>query len=259
MSQSERIAELDRLLRDFCGALSVQPLQDGSFSLATPFLFGDGDALPIIAEHSDDGWRLTDRGGAAAHLFFDDIELTEARMNALGRLAGSDGCELDNSLVLAADLDAAPSAYDLADFIQAVAHIGAIAGLERRQPYQWYVTQVREEVETWVPEQSVERQWTPPEDTVKAYRADLKITAPQDVVIFIAGTDDKADRSALTARMYKDWEVPVIPVAAYNPATVTSASVTHLQDFVGDQAVVPVEPGDYMRFRRALADVGVSL
>src|SRR4051812_37020673 len=119
--------------------LDVTELADGSsFALSTPFLFPDGDGYPVVLERSDAGWRFTDRGGSAGHLFFDDVELTEYRLNFVRRLARQDGLTLSNDFILSSDVYAElPTPVELADFIQAVARVGGAAALERQtsEPY----------------------------------------------------------------------------------------------------------------------------
>jgi hypothetical protein len=111
----------------------------------------------------------------------------------------------------------------------------------------------------WVPAQSVEPNWSPPQDREKAYRADLHIQTRRPVALFIAGNDEKADSSALSVLRYREWEVPETSLAAFNPEQVSPPSIEHMNHFIGRDSVVPVPPDDYTALRRSLTDKGVEL
>lgn len=120
----------EALAEQFRSKITMYELDDGSFSFCSPFIYGDGDGLPIVLEHVDEGWRLTDRGGAASHLFFDDIKLTAKRLAFIRRVAEIDGYLMSEHYELSTEPQAEmPNAFDVADFIQGVAMIRAVLAL----------------------------------------------------------------------------------------------------------------------------------
>lgn len=236
----------ERLMREFCSMLDVTPLPGGAFALSTPFLFGDGDGLPVILEPDHDGWRFSDRGGAASHLFFDEDEMTPARWGFVRRSAESDGLNLSDTYVLTSDAyDSLPTAVDLADFIQAVARVGAVGAMERH-PHEAYIRTVRTEVVRWLPDNvAAEHPWHHPADRLRTYPADLHITrypvrgASGEIplaLFFVAG-DLKASNSALAAAAYQRWPSEVVSVAAYRPGLI-APSRNKLIDYFGPENVV---------------------
>lgn len=248
-------------LHDFCGMLDVTELDAHTFVISTPFTFGDGDAYPLIVEKRDDNWRLTDRGGAAAHLFFDDLPMTEARASQIARIGEARGFFVSDGLALSSDLDGPPTAFDIADLIEAVGRVGVIADLAR-PAYTQYVHAVRREVESWVGDEAFQGPWTPSQDVAKAYPADALIQGPgsEPVALFVAGNDEKANRSVVISQRYKTWNIAAKPIAAYHPS-VPPPAVVHLRDFIGDQGgvVVEVPPDDYEPLRDAFRSVGVAV
>lgn len=110
--------------------LSVTELQAGGWSIGTPFIYGDGDGLPVVLERHEEGWRFTDRGSAASHLFFDEVKVTPDVMAFLRRLADANGYGFSDDGVLTSEwFDDIPDVFDLADFIQGVAQIQAARAL----------------------------------------------------------------------------------------------------------------------------------
>jgi hypothetical protein len=119
-----------QLLADVPAWFTVDELQDGGWSIGTPFIYGDGDGLPVVLEHGAGGWRFTDRGSAASHLFYDDVEVTPAVLAFLQRLADAGGYGFDGGVLTSEWTADMPTVFDLADFIQAVAQIQAARALE---------------------------------------------------------------------------------------------------------------------------------
>jgi hypothetical protein len=252
----------DQVFGQFCEMLKVYPLSGGAFSLATPFMFGDGDGLPIILEPVDGGWQLTDRGSASGHLFFDE-EMTEARWDFVRRVADHDGLNMSDQFVLSSDVfDALPSAIDVADFIQSVARIGAVGGIPPRS-LDRYITTIRTEVQRWLSPviERHEHWYDRQHDPHRTYTADLRANSPggRDVVMFFVATDKKASDSALALTKYHDWKLGVGELVAYRPG-LAKPSLRRLQDSVENPdfvIAVPQSEPDYLR--NFLPRIGLDL
>jgi hypothetical protein len=245
----------------FCDLLKVYALRDGAFSLATPFMFGDGDGLPVILEPVESGWRLTDRGNASGHLFFDQ-DMTEARWDFVRRIADYDGLNISDQFVLSSDVfDSLPSAIDVADFIQSVARLGAVGGFAVR-PQDRYITKVRTEVQRWLPRGVArDEHWNDPtHDPYKTYTADLRVaSAERPVVMFFVATDKKASDSALALTKYHEWGLQVRQLIAYRPG-LSRPSRRRLEDSVDDPLFVVGVPQDEPDFLRSfLPRIGLEL
>jgi hypothetical protein len=253
-----------RLLGPFCSMLDVTELSDGAFALSTPFLFPDGDGYPIVLERENGGWRFTDRGGAAGHLFFDDVDVTDYRLNFMRRAVERDGLSLSEDYVLSSDTYAeVPTAVELADFLQAVARVGSVTALERVTADR-YLSTIRDQVKSWIPEGLRVPNWHPREDGRGHYPADLWVASerPSPVIMFFVASALKASTSTISLMQYREWGIDHVPVVAYKPRSLTSPSVFRLQNAVRhDEHVVPVSPGDlgYRGLRRVLQESGVAI
>ncbi len=252
------------LLARFCSTLDVDELNDGSFALTTPFFFPDGDGYPVILERNNGGWRFTDRGGSASHLFFDEVELTDYRLNFMRKAVVQDGLSMSENFVLSSEtFDELPTPVDLADFVQAVARIGGVTALERQEADR-YTTTVRDQVAAWVPASRCTVRWRPAQDHARAFEADLCLEphGPVPVVMFFVASPLKASNSTVSLMQYQRWNIEHRPMVAYKPGSLTSRSVYWLQNAVGtDEHVVPIAPKKfgYERLQTILSDVGVPL
>lgn len=258
----------DALHDDLCRSFRVRADGPDEIVVSSPFLFDDGDVLPVFLQRSDAGWSLSDRGMAVSHLFFDEFQFTEARFARIAQLVGVHAARLSDSHEITLALETTPTAFDVATFLQLVAQVQGVALTSRTDRDQSrYVTTLRVSVEERLQTADYEENWSPPEvkDRTKAnYRADLHIHAVSgvDVVLFAASTSDKANVSALTMGQFKRFAADreFSPILAYHPDRVTSEAVYRFQDEVETaEAAVPVQPGEYRPLVRALRERGVDL
>jgi Domain of unknown function DUF1828 len=124
----ERITclRLQRVLRDFGALLNVTALDDGSFRIATPFAFANGDMFPIAIERREAGWRITDRGATIARLTRGHVELARPALDVIERFVSARGYTLSDSHHISGDFNDLPSPRDLANLIQLEACISAL-------------------------------------------------------------------------------------------------------------------------------------
>jgi Domain of unknown function DUF1828 len=124
----ERITRLrlQRVLRDFGALLTAAALDDGSFHIATPFAFANGDMFPITIERREAGWRITDRGATIARLTRGQVELARSAFDVIECIANARGYALSGSHHISGDFADLPSPCDLANLIQLEACISAL-------------------------------------------------------------------------------------------------------------------------------------
>lgn len=255
----------EQLGRLWCAAFSVNRLQDGSLTVSTPFIFGDGDGYPVIIEHGHNGWRLTDRGIATSRLQYGELDLTEARLNQIRAFAHASGFSYENG-ILSLTLEQPPEVEDISALLVLV---GQVAGLEHHltadRDADQFRTRARDMVISWLatPTYAVPN-WSPPNHPrAELFKADLYLPAQQPVVTFFVGSSQKADRSMSTVAQYRDWRLNVKPVLAHN-GNLNSDTVFRAQMLLGDEtAVVRVDERapqtGYLSLRRVLAETGVGM
>lgn len=130
MSGADDERVIGKLMDDMRGVQSYG-LRDGAgWSIGTAFIHGDGDGFSVIVQHRDDGWWITDLGGACGHLFYDNITVVDPIPLAYVRaVAEYHGLDLSEQFALSIHLDGEPDAFDVADFIKALAMIDATAAM----------------------------------------------------------------------------------------------------------------------------------
>ncbi|KAA0235939.1 MAG: DUF1828 domain-containing protein [Actinobacteria bacterium] len=257
--------ELRRQLESvLCDNVFVDERPDGSFELATPFLFPDGDVLPVVIERTLSGWSLTDRGRASAHLFFDDDSVpTDAQQRTLERIARARGVTYVDG-ALKAEFDQLPDAFKIADFVQVVAQVGVIPHLGADRSYEKYTTRVRNRVEEWIPEERRVRSWSPDQDTRRVYSADLKIDADGNgsvVVMFFLGSHGKPDMAATAVHRYVNWDLNFRTLAPWNPdSNIGDDELARFDDAVeGHGRRIKTPAKDITELRYALDAAGVPM
>jgi hypothetical protein len=251
---TERIPGLD-----LCAAFDVQPREANRWVVRTPLLHQDGDALPVVVERHGDEWQLTDDGMTVSHFFFEDdsFEHTDARTKRVSLLVSAAGGSISDHHRIVLPLDGPPSAYDIGDFLQLVSQVGAIPillGSERDTRYARAIeTQITQRLLT----ADFEPNWSPPivaERLLGSYTADMRISSDtgEPIVLFIAGTTDRANVAALSVHHFREAGYDMQPILAYNRDRVSSVSVYRFQDEIQgyndsldqDDGAVPAAPGD---------------
>jgi Domain of unknown function DUF1828 len=255
-----------QLKKSLCDSWMIREDSPSEWTVSTPFLFEDGDGLPVFVRLQDNGWSIRDYGMTCSHLFFDDFNATESRMARILQLIEKAGAKLDATNEIAMQLLGPPDAYQIADFLTLLNQVQGIAltsQIERDQTR--YITQVRQTIESHLVLPDFDENWTPPqlvEQTKAKYRADLRVgtTSNNSIVLFLASTSDKANVSSLSIHRFKQLGLPLLPVLAYHPEKVASEAVYRFQDEVQDDtAAVPVHPGDYSTLFKEFRNRGAEL
>lgn len=254
------------ILRQLCTSFQLHQVDERRWSIGSPFLYEDGDGLPVfLEERSEGGWTVTDQGMAFSHLFFDDFEYTDARLRTLQRVVDGWGYDIDRDTHrISVDLSDDPSAYQIADFIQVLCEVrgAATAAITEKQSQQ-YRTQMRRRVKERLRGPGVEEFWAPASlQRTNAFRADLRLETDQEapVVLFLASTSERATRAALTVDQFRKVGTPMAPLMAYDHH-VSSDAVWIFQEYAqgGDESALPVEVDSDAHLARRLANMGVPI
>ena len=260
--------ELAHLAGDWCQHFDLHRVDEGLWTVVSPFIYSDGDGLPVFIRESEGGWDLSDLGMAVSHLFFDDYEFTEARFRQIERAVEMTGATIaSDDREITFGLDKAPTAFDIADFIQIVAQVQGIARSQstERRPTR-YVTQVRDALAARLPrdyfEEGVEENWAPPTSGRGSYKVDLKLPAKNDpIALFIASTSQRVYSAAFTVDQCRKAKVPMIPLLAYQQGQQISDDVLNtFSDYSQDESsMISVDPASPYNLERRLGQLGVPV
>jgi hypothetical protein len=257
----------EQLKRDWCDAVEVEELADGSLTISTPFLFGDGDGYPLIVERRRGAWQLNDRGITVSRLIqVEELDFTETRRQQIEQFARANGFTFDAG-TLSITLEQPPELEDVAAFIELLARVTGIPHhvMPERETEQFRTRARRHIITRWLPNPDLATEnWEPPRPRGNLFKADLMLPAENgDVVAFFAASTNTANRSMAYVAQYGKWDLGVKPFLAHDGSLTSETIYRATLAFEDDRAVIPVEEEaaetGYLRLRRALADAGVPL
>jgi hypothetical protein len=249
------------LKEDWCASFDVLPLDDRTWTIATPFILPDGDGFAVLLRKAPGGWLLTDAGITASRAFA-DLQVTAAKEVRFTQAAEMLGLEVDE-WVLNLRLPDFPDASDVSFFLRATTTVYMAPEMvlqTQETSDDRYITRLREAVvERLAPGVVSSNNWHPPQDEEMLYRTDLLIQTPyRPVLMFGVGTSERAGVTALSAVKYRQWKVDGIPFAAVRPS-IASKAIARLQDTLGEDRVALIDPKDRFKITRAFRDLGVPM
>lgn len=256
------IIDVRRLLKEgWCSSFEVLEMpSDGSIHLATPFLHGDGDAYPVIISSTSDGWQITDGGMTASHLGLAQIEFTKANAELAHRIAAFNGLVLSNGLELQVRYPSLPTAFDLADFLKALAQLSALPALRPPHQADQFVRTLKDQVLEWV-SAPAERDWKPDVEDGNLFPSDVKVSdkAQSDVYLWFVGDEAKTERASNAIHQYQTWGLPGRPLVAVRADHSDTKSARRLQVTVGADSVVVVDARAPDPLRQRLEELEVAM
>lgn len=252
--------------KQWCTEFQFAKTDRQEVALSTSMASSAGDSLPLYVRHRASQWSLTDRGQTfSAYPDSSEFELTENRFATLQSFIEDWGASL-RGYVIEQDLDSAPTATDLGDFLQLLTVISAYPELRVESPRKTFKTRASEQIGDWLADPAMAvSNWSPSRDLDQTHQADLWLpTKDKDlgVAAFIVAGATAADRSGLVMRAYADWEVPdqrlliVRKGAGGTKRLLTAAEQTGTRVF----ETGPEEIGaEFDRLRGKLAEFNVDL
>lgn len=226
----------DALHRSWCASFDAYEIEPNVFSLATPFVHGDGDGYAVVCERTAAGWRLTDRGSYLAFLEAEGWEMTDSRLRAVGQDVAKLGCTLEGNEI-ATMIEGELDAVIIADFLKVASWLSTKPDLQQEEAQEQYRTRLVRQV-TRVTAAKVDAGWHDPNTDPKAHwRVDARVEAATPVLLMAVASDAKAERTAATGSWLLGKGLGTI-VAAVNPeARVSDAAIGRIEDMVGPSSV----------------------
>jgi hypothetical protein len=257
----------EELKREWCDLFNVDLRPDGTITITSPFMFGDGDAYPILLRRTRDGWILTDQGMATSHLRFGDFDVTETHTRQIERFATEYGYTYESSTLVRA-FDSAPDLDDVSEIIKLMVLIdGMPLHVQADRESEQFRTRATRRIVSQLPDPSVAvEMWQPPRQDGELFPADLWLPSAEHhdgVVSFFAATTQRADRALSFAAEYARWDLGVKSVLIH-PGTLNDRTIHRAAVVLEDEsAVVRVEEAatetGFMRAVVTLRRAGVSL
>ncbi len=243
------------LISSMESSFHIQQYQDEMWIVRSPFTYSDGDSLPVFISRIDGRWALRDCGMTVSHLYFDEFEYSEARYRSIMQVADYHYAEISKEYEIIMPLDAAPTPYDIGDFLQLISQIQVVAIVSHTEREQrTYIKTIRESlrkaIDVSVTNLSIDDNWTCQELRSKSngkYSIDIRIYSSQNglqpVNMLLASTDYKTTLSIITMGKVRPFDEKSNFILAINPERVSEAAVVRFEDQICEEdSVVRVTP-----------------
>ena len=189
------------------------------FRVFTPFLFEDGDHLPIILKKKGSQWVLSDEAHTYMHLTYDIDERdlhggTRQKIisNALSTFQIEDR---DGELVL--EVPDARYGDALYSFVQALLKISDVSYLSRERVRSTFMEDFRALLSEAASEERRSFDWSDPDhDPTGMYTVDCRINGMSRPLFVYALTNDGKTRDAtITLLQFEKWDIPFRSLAIF--------------------------------------------
>ena len=266
----------DREISDLNSSLheAFEITQDGesNWIVRSPFLYEDGDNLPIFISYEDGRWYLTDRGMAISHLYFDEFEYSEARYRSIRQVVDYHYAEIADDHEITMPLDGMPTRFDVGDFIQLVAQIQVVAIVSHTEREQErYSKTIRSSIKDLVDIPGsrilVQHDWNSPSVSSRSkgrYLIDARLSSEGNGIgpinVFAASTDYRAALSTLTMQMVRPYDEDACFILVAHPGRVGDVAIARFEDATsGGDAVAKVTPSDLTPLYDKLHEKGIPI
>lgn len=211
----ETIVEIFR--QKVCEKISLGSEGINRYIVFTPFMFDDGDHLPIILKQENGQWYLSDEGHTFMHVSYDEIDIekgTRARI-------------IDTTLLSyrIKNIEGELRSYIKNDnygdvlysFIQGLIKITDISYLARERVRSTFLEDLKSLLEEKIPEDRRIFDYSDPQyDLAKKYIVDCRINGlKRPLFVFAVPNDDKCRDATITCLRYEKCRVAFIATAIF--------------------------------------------
>lgn len=189
------------------------------YRVFTPFMFDDGDHLPIVLKRVGGDWVLSDEGHTYMHLTYDLEEKalqsgTRQKLVA-NALSGFAVADRDGELtVRVVDNRYGDALYN---FVQALLKITDVTYLSRERVRSTFLEDFRAFMEEQVPEKRREFDWHDRKhDPEGKYVADCRVNGRRrPLLVFALPGDDRVRDATISILQYEHWGIPFRSLAIF--------------------------------------------
>ncbi len=200
-----------------CEKINIGSEGINRYIVFTPFMFDDGDHLPILLKQENDQWYLTDEGHTFMHVSYDEIEIEKGtRARIIDTVLGSYKIK-NREGELRAYIEKDNYGDALYSFIQGLIKITDISYLKRERVRSTFLEDFRALLEQKIPENRRTFNYSDPErDPEQKYIVDCRINgAKRPLFIFAIPNDDKCRDATITCLQYEKFAVPFSATAIF--------------------------------------------
>ena len=183
----------------------------------TPFMFDDGDHLPILLKQDNGQWYLSDEGHTFMHVSYDEIDIEKGtRSKIIDTVLGSYRIKnIEGELRTYVENENYGDA--LYSFIQGLIKITDISYLTRERVRSTFIEDFRNLLEEKIPEDRRIFDYSDPQhDLEKKYIVDCRINgSKRPLFVFAVPNDDKCRDATITCLQYEKFGFPFVATAIF--------------------------------------------
>ena len=200
-----------------CEKINLSSEGINRYIVFTPFMFDDGDHLPILLKQQNGQWYLSDEGHTFMHVSYDEIDIEKGtRSKIIDMVLGSYRIK-NNEGELRTYVENENFGDALYSFIQGLIKITDISYLTRERVRSTFLEDFRTLLEQQIPEDRRTFDYSDPEhDSAKKYTVDCRINgAKRPLFVFAVPNDDKCRDATITCLQYEKFGVPFVAAAVF--------------------------------------------
>jgi hypothetical protein len=201
---------VEKLFRSkVCQRIRLGPEGIDRYRVFTPFMFDDGDHLPIVLRREQDHWVLSDEGHTFMHLTYDleekDLQRGTRQQIIENALSAFTVRDRNGELVLTVGEDQFGEA--LYSFIQALLRVADVAYLARERVRSTFLDDFRTFIQEHVRERRLAFDWHSTEhDPDAKYTVDCRINGTASPLFAYAlPNDDKVRDATIALLQFERW------------------------------------------------------
>jgi hypothetical protein len=179
------------------------------FRVFSPFMFEDGDHLPIILKRIGSHWLLTDEGHTFMHLTYDldEKDLQRGTRQTIITKALSAFSVMDHDGELTLEISDGQYGDALYSFIQALLKVTDVNYLSRERVRSTFMEDFRTFMEERVPATRREFDWNDKKhDPEGKYAVDCRVNgSPRPLLVFALPGDDKVRDATISILQFERW------------------------------------------------------
>jgi len=255
---------IETVERDFKKKVSEQirlsPEGVDRFRVFSPFMFEDGDHLPIILKRAGKSWVLTDEGHTYMHLTYDldekDLQRGTRQTIITGALSAFSVLDHDGELTL--EISDGGYGDALYSFIQALLKITDVNYLSRERVRSTFMEDFRAFMEAQVPAERREFDWCDKKhDPDGKYAVDCRVNgSARPLLVFALPGDDRVRDATISILQFERWDAQFRTMAVFEEQEEVNRKVLARFSDVCEKQFSSLASRD--RIGRYLADVLAS-
>lgn len=202
-----------------CAQVHLVEESASRFRVSTPFLFDDGDHLPIVLKREGARWVLTDEGHTYMHLTYDleEADLHRGNREVIISNALSAFGVADQGGELRLPIENGEYGGALYSFVQALLKISDVSYLTRERVRSTFVEDLHELLSDVVPQGDITLDWHDSDrDPTALHTVDFRVWAPKKpVFVFALANDDKTRDATIALFEFERWGIPFTSVGVF--------------------------------------------